>query len=320
MNFKVLVTPLANPAGKEYLLEKGYEVKIASGVKEEDVIKDLEDCDAALITVADYSARALEQAKKLKVIARHGVGLTCIDVEKATELGIWVSITALANANTVAEHTIYFILSLARRATYIENAFKNGDFEIRYNEFGMDLEGKTLGLVGIGRIGNLVAKKAAGLGMKIIGYDPFIDKDKVIDDMEFVDSMDDIFKNADFVSLHLPGSDKTKGMINMNYFKMMKPTAYIINCSRGININEKELIQALQNKVIAGAALDVFEQEPPEKDNPLFSLDNVILTPHNAGISSESSVRMAVHAAMEIDRVLKGDKPQWPVNNPKLLT
>lgn len=318
MSFKVLVTPLANQAGRDYLTERGYEIKIASGTTEDDIIKDIQDCDAALITTADYSDRVLEKAKKLKVVARHGVGLTCIDVEKATELGIWVTITALANANTVAEHTIYFILSLARRGSYIEKAFKNGDFDIRYNIFGMDLEGKTLGLVGIGRIGNLVAKKASALGMKVIGYDPYVNKEKKIDEMTLVDCIDDIFKSADFISLHLPGSNETKGMINMEYFNKMKPTAYLINCSRGINVNEKDLIKALQNNIIAGAALDVFEQEPPEKDNPLFSLDNVILTPHNAGISSESSVRMAVHAAMEIDRVLTGNKPQWPVNDPKL--
>ncbi|MGE4284365.1 MAG: hydroxyacid dehydrogenase [Clostridia bacterium] len=319
MGFKVLVSQNVSQVGIDYLLKRGYEIKMASGDTEEQIIKDVGDCDAVLLRIAPYSAKVLKTAKRLKVIARHGVGFDCIDISAAEELGIWVCIAPLSNANTVAEHTIGFILALARRITLIDKAFRNGDFEIRNRLKGMDLEGKTLGLVGVGRIGTLVAKKAAlGLGMKVIGYDPYITKDKMLSEIELVDNIETIFKNADFVSLHLPANTETNHIIGKKYFEMMKSSAFLVNCSRGEVINEVELIQALKNKVIAGAALDVLEQEPPEKDNPLFELDNVIVSPHNAGVSEESSIRMALHPAMEIDKVLSGNRPQWPVNNPKL--
>ncbi|WHH57625.1 hydroxyacid dehydrogenase [Petroclostridium sp. X23] len=319
MAYKVLIPQDITEAGKEYLREKGYEIKMGSGITVEAIKQDVVDCDAILARTAPFPAEVLEAGKNLKVIGRHGIGVDNIDVARAEELGIWVTNAPLSNANSVAEHTITLILASARNLAYIDKVFRNGDFEIRNRLKGMDLDGKTLGLVGLGRIGTMVAKKAAlGLGMKVIGYDPYITKDKVAPEIEFVDNMETIFKNADFVSLHMPATKETKGSIGKKYFEMMKSSAFLINCARGEVVDELELIQALKDKAIAGAALDVFEQEPPEKDNALFALDNVIVTPHNAALTQESMDRMGLHAATGIDEVLSGKKPSWPVNNPKL--
>ncbi|MGE4284797.1 MAG: hydroxyacid dehydrogenase [Clostridia bacterium] len=319
MAFKVLIPQDITEAGKEYLREKGYEIKMGSGITVDAIKQDVVDCDAILARTAPFTAEVLEAGKKLKVIGRHGIGVDNIDVARAEELGIWVANAPTSNANSVAEHTLTLMLALARNLAYIDKEFRNGDFEIRNRLKGMDLDGKTLGLIGLGRIGTMVAKKAAlGLGMKVIGYDPYLTKDKVAPEIEFVDNMEAVFKGADFISLHIPATKETRGSIGKKYFEMMKPTAFLVNCARGEVVNEPELIEALKQKTIAGAGLDVFSQEPPEKDNPLLKMNNVIATPHNAALTQESMDRMGLHAAIGIDEVLSGKKPSWPVNNPKL--
>jgi len=319
MAFKVLIPQDVSQVGKDYLLERGYEIKMGTGITVEQIAKDVEDCDAILARTAPFPAEVLKAGKKLKVVARHGVGVDNIDLKTAEELGIWVTNAPLSNANSVAEHTIGFIIACARNMVRCDKEFRAGNFEIRNQLNGYDLEGKTLGLIGVGRIGTMVAKKAAlGLDMKVIGYDPYVTQDKVIPQIELINDWDYIFKNADFISLHMPANEKTKGIVGMKEFEMMKPTAYFINCARGEIVNEPDLIEALKNKKIAGAALDVFSSEPLPMDSPLFKLDNLIMTPHNAALTKEATMRMALHAAIGIDEVLSGKKPSWPVNNPKI--
>jgi D-3-phosphoglycerate dehydrogenase len=153
--------------------------------------------------------------------------------------------------------------------------------------------------------------------MSVIVYDPYIAKDNVPPEITLADSWEVLFQTADFVTLHLPATPETKGIIGKDEFEMMKPMAYLINTSRGDIVNEAELVKALQENLIAGAGIDVYAQEPPSTDNPLFQLDNVILTPHNAALTKECAIRTAIHAAMGIDAVLSGRKPKWPVNDPK---
>lgn len=317
MAFKVLIPQDICKEGKDYLLERGYEIKMGSGTTVEAIAKDVADCDAILARTAPFPAEVIKAGKKLKVIARHGVGVDNIDCKFAEEQGIWVTNAPLSNANSVAEHTIGFVIACARNMIRCDREFRNGNFEIRNQLNGWDLEGKTLGLLGTGRIGTMVAKKAThGLDMKVIGFDPFVTQDKVASEITLVD-WDYLFKNADFISVHMPATEKTKNIIGKKEFEMMKPTAYFINCARGEVVNEPALIEALKAKKFAGAALDVFEKEPPEKDNPLFSLDNAILSPHNAALTKEATMRMAVHAAIGIDEVLTGKKPSWPMNKVK---
>ncbi|MGE4283077.1 MAG: hydroxyacid dehydrogenase [Clostridia bacterium] len=318
MALKVLIPQDVAKEGKDYLLQHGYEIKMGSNISVEQLIKDVEDCDAVLVRTAPMTEEVLRAGKKLKIVARHGVGYDNVDVKVAQELGIWATNAPLSNANSVAEHTIGLIIAAARNIFRCGIEFRNGNFEIRNQLNGCDLEGKILGVIGVGKIGSLVAKKATlGLGMKVIGYDPYITSAQIDPNIKLINDWEQVFKNADFISLHMPATEKTKGIVGKKEFKMMKPTAYFINCARGEVVNEHDLIEALKAKEIAGAALDVYEQEPPEKDNPLFAFDNVTLTPHNASLTKESAIRMALHAAMEIHEVLSGNRPKWPVNNPK---
>lgn len=314
MGFKVLIPPNIAEDGKNYLINCGYEIKIGTGTTVEALKEEIEDCDAILARTAPYTAEVLKAGKKLKVISRHGVGVDSIDLEAAKELGIWVTNAPLSNAITVAEHAIGFIIALARNMVMCDKTFRDGDFDIRHKLVGIDLEGKTLGIIGLGRIGTMVARKAIfGLDMKVVGYDPYLTEDKVMPEIELTRDWEYLFKNSDFISLHLPVTAESKKIVSNKEFGMMKPTAYIINCARGDVLDEAALIEALQQKKIAGAALDVFEQEPPSKINKLLQFDNVIVTPHNAGITKESNSRMSLHAAMGIDEVLSGRKPSWPV-------
>jgi D-3-phosphoglycerate dehydrogenase len=274
----------------------------------------VEDCDGILARVAPYTAEVLRAGKELKVIARYGVGVDCVDLKVAKELGIWVTNAPLSNAITVAEHTMGLVIACAKNIVKCDVEFRHGDFDIRNKLIGMDLNGKTLGIIGLGRIGSRVAKQAIqGFDMKVIGYDPYISKDQVMPEIEFTQDREYLFKNSDIVTLHLPATEESKKGVGKKEFEMMKASAYLINCSRGEVVDEEALYEALRQKKIAGAGLDVFEQEPPAKDNKLFELENVIVSPHNAGVSRESSARMSLHAAQGIDEVLSGKKPTWPV-------
>jgi D-3-phosphoglycerate dehydrogenase len=321
MPYTVLIPQPIAEEGKDYLRERGYAIKIGTGSTVDTMKEDVKGCDAILMRTAKLPAEVLRAEKRLKVIGRHGVGVDNIDLEAATELGIYVTNAPESNANTVAEHAVGLIIACAKNIPFFNRETRTGNFGIRDQVRGMDLEDKTVGIVGFGAIGSLVAKKAAyGFEMNVIVYDPYIDKEKLPPEISLTDSWEVLFQTADFVTLHLPSTPKTKGLICSPEFEMMKPTAYLINTSRGDILNETDLIIALQERLIAGAGLDVFTQEPPPKDNPLFQLDNVILTPHNAALTKECAIRTALHAAMGIDAVLSGRKPQWPVNEPKLVS
>ncbi len=316
-SFKVLIPQNVAEEGKAYLREKGHEIKMGSGTTVEAMKSDVQECHAILARTARIPAEVLEVGRNLKVIARHGVGVDNIDVQCATKLGIIVTNTPEANAATVAEHTIGFILALARNLVLCDRALREGDFEIRDRVKGSDVDGKVLGILGLGRIGRWVARKAYyGLSMRIIGYDPFLSREDFPPEVESVNDMDVVLREADFISLHVPSLSDTKGLIGSRELKLMKPTAFLLNLSRGDIVDERELVAALRTGEIAGAGIDVYAEEPPRKNHPLFALDNVLVSPHNAALTSECMVRMALQAAQGIHEVLVGKKPTWPVNNP----
>ena len=317
MAYQVLIPQDVAQPGKDYLRERGHEIKMGSGITTEAIATDVVDCDAILARTAPFPAKVLEAGKKLKVISRHGVGYDNIDVARATELGIWVTFAPESNANTVAEHTIGCILTLARNFIQQDRETRAGNWGIRDKLLGTDLAGKVLGIVGLGKIGRRVAQKAShGLDMKVVAYDPFLKQEQMAEFATPVMSMDDVFSVADFVTLHIPGGASTRGVVGKKMFALMKKTAIFINASRGDVVAEADLIEALRNGAIAGAAIDVYEKEPPQKDNPLMSMSNVLLTPHNASQTRECMIRMALHAAQGIDEVLSGKRPTWPVNDP----
>jgi D-3-phosphoglycerate dehydrogenase len=317
MAYQVLIPQDVAQPGKDYLRERGHEIKMGSGITAEAIATDVVDCDAILARTAPFPAKVLEAGKKLKVISRHGVGYDNIDVARATELGIWVTFAPESNANTVAEHTVACVVALARNFIQFDRETRAGNWVIRDKLLGTDLAGKVLGIVGLGKIGRRVAQKAShGLDMKVVAYDPFLRQEQIAEFATPMMSMDDVFSVADFVTLHIPGGASTRGVVGKKMFALMKKTAFFINASRGDVVAEADLIEALRNGAIAGAAIDVYEKEPLQKDNPLMSMSNVLLTPHNASQTWECMIRMALHAAQGIDEVLSGKRPTWPVNDP----
>ncbi|WFA08072.1 hydroxyacid dehydrogenase [Tissierella sp. Yu-01] len=315
MSFKVLIPQDITDAGKDYLVKRGYEVIIGTDSSVETICKEVVDCDAILARTALYPKKVMEAGKKLKVISRYGAGTDNIDINSATELGIQITNAPVANCNSVAEHTIALILACASNIAYMDNQVRKGNWEERNRTKSIEVENKVLGLIGLGRIGRSVASKAYnGLGMKVIGYDPYISSDNRIENIEIVDDINEVYKKADFISLHIPATAETKGTVNGEAFRIMKNTAYLINCARGEIVNEDDLYDALTSNQIKGAAIDVMCQEPPVSNHPLFELNNLIFSPHNGALTVEAMDRMGIHAAMGIDEVLTGLKPTWPVN------
>lgn len=301
--------------GKNYLLERGYKLKIAKDVKKETLLKDVQECDAILTrSNATIDADVLDAGKNLKIVSKYGVGLNNIDVDHATSLGVQVTNTPEANANVVAEHVLAMMLTLSKKIMLMDRETRLGNFDIRSEVYSDDLDGKILGVVGLGRIGQLVSHKAFhGFDMKVVGYDPYLKGE--LSNIQILDSLEQLLRESDFISLHLPLLPTTKHIISTEQFNMMKDSAYLINASRGGTVDEAALAEAIRANKIAGAGIDVFEDEPPTNDNELFTLDKVILTPHSAALSKDGSLRMAVHAAIQVDQVLSGKKPSWPVNN-----
>ena len=312
---KVFVPQQIAEEGKAFLHGRSYEIVMGSGISEADLIRDGGDCEAILGRTAKITARVLEACPRLRVVARHGVGFENVDVEKAAELGIWVTNTPEALTSTVAEHAIGLLLAVSKHIVWGDRETRRGNYSARDRMQGLDLAGKTLGLVGLGRIGSAVAKRAsAGLEMKVMAYDPFAKN--VPEGISLVGTLDELLGAVDFISLHLPLTPQTRGIIGKSAFDRMKKGAYIINTARGEIIDEDAMILALRSGTLAGAALDVLRSEPPDADNPLLDMDNVVLTPHNAALTRECLIRLATHAARSVDEVLSGKTPSWPVNTP----
>ena len=315
MAYKVAIPQDITQAGKDFLIGKGYEVVVGSGETDTGALRaQIADADALLARLAKYPAEVLSAGTRLKVIGRHGVGVDNIDLEYCRKNNIAVTYTPNANALSVAEHTIASMLAAALHFSRFDRAVRSGNWTVRTRYNGMDLEGKTLGLVGLGRIGFQVAVKAmAAFNMKVVGYDPFLPEEKFPQGVSKASAPEEVFRQGDFVSLHTPCTPETKNMVNAAMLSLMKPGAYLINCARGELVVEEDLYQALKSGVIGGAALDVLQSEPPSPDNPLLSLDNILFTPHTGSMTQESLDRMGLHAAMGIHDILSGGTPEWPI-------
>ncbi len=312
---KVLIPLDITQAGKDYLTEHGYDYVVGSSTDEEVVAKEIADCDALLIRTSKVTRKIMESAPNLKVIGRHGVGVDNIDLEAATDLGIQVTNGPTSNADSVAEHTVALLLACGHHILQMNHYARNGQWEMRDAVKLNQASGKTLGLVGYGRIGQAVAKKCAlGLDMKVLAYSPSIATKQLPDYISPVTSLESILQQADYISLHLPANDKTRHSIGKDAFSMMKNTAFLLNTARGDIVNEDDLYQALQSGEIAGVGLDVLETEPPEGNHPLFSLENVVISPHYGALSHGAFDNMGLHAAQGIHEVLSGQNPTWPVN------
>ncbi|MGB9789483.1 MAG: hydroxyacid dehydrogenase [Thermotoga caldifontis] len=312
---KVMIVQPIHENGVKMLLNAGFEVIHASSPEPSVVAKEIVDCDGVIVRTAPFTAEIIRSAPKLRVIARHGVGVDNIDVEEASRHGIYVVNTPNANALSVAEATVAFILALAKKLKEMDVATRRGEFKIRDLFSTMDIDGKVLGIIGLGRIGSLVAKKCqAAFSMKVLAFDPYIDPARAFElGVELV-SLERLLKESDFVTIHVPLTPETKAMIGEAQLRLMKPTAYIINMARGPIWDELAVLKAVEEGWIAGAATDVFVEEPPKPDHPFFKCEKILLTPHNAALTKECVIRMAEGAAQGVIEVLTGKGPSFPVN------
>jgi len=318
---KVLLSQEIHKDAISFLKEKGFEIFTAPSPEDEVVRKYVADIDAIIVRTATKLSRdTIFAARQLKVIARTGAGVDNVDVAAAIEKNIPVCNTPEANIDSVAEHTVVFILALSKYLFKMDAAVRSNNFAIRNSYLPMDLEGKNLGLVGFGKIGRKVAGICSScFGMKIRFFDPYLDND-IQDNFPFerVDTICKLFTISDFVSIHIPFTKENYHMIGSEYLKKMKAGSFLINTSRGGIIDEAALAKSLGSGIISGAALDVFEDEPPKPDNPLLKAENIILTPHSAALTKESSRRMAIHAAQGVADVLEGKTPKWVFNRDKI--
>jgi len=278
---------------------------------EDEVIEAAKDADGILNQYAPITRRVMESLKRCKVIARYGVGVDNIDVEAATEQGIIIANVPDYCIDEVSTHTMALILACARGITLLDRKIREKKWDFTLAKPLFRTQGKVLGLFGLGRIAKMVAQKASRFGFKIIAYDPYISK--VDEDIKLVE-FSKLLSDSDFVSLHAPLTQETRHSFGESELKAMKKTAYLINTSRGPLLNEKALYQALREKWIAGAALDVMEKEPPEWENPLLKLNNLIVTPHISFYSEESYVELKTKIAKVVLAVLKGELPSAIVN------
>ena len=279
----------------------------------------LPESDAVVLRIQSIREEDFEIAHRLRVVAKHGVGLDNIDCAAATRRGLPVVYTPGSNTNAVAEHTLALLLGSAKHLAAADLATRQGEFRRRGDFNGVEIAGKTLGIIGLGRIGSRVALKAAGgLGMDVLAYDPLLDKTAYSGPARFVDSLKELMTRADFLTLHVPLTDETRGMISADSLQWVQPSCRLINTSRGAVIDEAALVAALENKRLAGAALDVFEQEPLAADHPLCSVRNMLLSPHMAALTAEAFKHTSIQVAKGVLAVLRGES--WPdIANPEVF-
>ncbi len=311
MGKKVAIPVFLSQEGKDYLNKRGMEVVELPDMKAETIAHQAADVDGIVEMVDPFPHEMADKLPNLKIIARHGVGYDNLDQDYFGKRGIWVTITPNANASTVAETTLAAIFDLSKNYTQNINLLKNNDWAGAVARKGVDLAGKTLGIMGFGRIGRMVAKKASALDMRIISYTPHPDESA---NVEFV-SRDELITESDFISLHMPVTPADKYGFGQREFAIMKKSAYLINFGRAALVDEDAERTALNSGQIAGAAVDVYDQEPLPTDDAWRTTKNVLLTPHIASNTKECMARMAVDAASECVRVLDGKKPLWPVNS-----
>lgn len=318
---KVLITDKINEIAKNILLKgENIEVDVLPTMNEDDLSKKITEYDALMIrSETKVTKKILEAGKNLKIVGRAGVGVDNVDVEMATQKGVIVVNSPDGNTTAAAEHTIALMLSMARNIPSAAESTKHGLWE-RSKFTGTEVFGKTLGIIGLGKIGSHVAKVALALGMKVIVCDPYTTKEAVeAIGAEYVSHLDDFWGKCDFITVHTPKTRETTHLINKNSLNRMKKGVKIINCARGGIIDETALKEALESGQVSSAAIDVYEAEPDIKSSPLLDVaDKVVLTPHLGASTSEAQLNVAIDVANQIKEVLSGGSATSAVNIPSL--
>ena len=321
MSYQVAVAdsvfPNLDPA-REVLSRVGARLELASEPTSEAILRLARDADAILVTYAKITGDMVRQLTKCRVISRFGIGVDNVDIPEATKKGIVVTKVPDYCIDEVSDHTMALLLAVVRKIPFINAQVHAGTWKMPNVVPIHRLRGSVLGLVGFGRIPQLVVPKAKAFGMKVIAFDPYVARDVFaragVDGVDFPT----LVTTSDYVSIHSPLVPETRNLFNADAFRQMKRTAYLVNTARGPIVDEAALAAALAAGEIAGAALDVMVQEPPPAGSPLFGRDNVIVTPHTSFYSEESLVELQTKAAQEVVAVLTGRPPRNPVN-PEVL-
>ena len=300
---KVLIIKNIHNSGVQLLKgRKDFSYEVVENLEINFLKNKLKDCDAVSLRTFQFNKELIEAAKKLKIISRHGVGYDNVDIEAVKQKNITLAITAKANADSVAEHVFFMMLSISRGVSIYDECVRGGNFSKRSDlQLTKELWNKNILIAGFGRTGRNLIKKCIGFDMNIFVFDPYVHK-KIIDDLggKKINDFAKVIKEMDYVSLHMPSTNETKNLIDLRILSTMKKSAIIINTSRGGIINEKDLNDALNRNMILGAGLDVFTKEPPEADNPLLENKKVFLSPHAATFTEECRERMGINTIQNI--------------------
>jgi D-3-phosphoglycerate dehydrogenase / 2-oxoglutarate reductase len=304
-------------AAREVVAQAGADLLLAKAPTPEAILEAARDADAILTTYAKVTTGIVQQLTRCRIISRFGIGVDNVDIATATAKGIVVTKVPDYCIDEVSDHAMALLLALVRKIPFSNTRVQAGQWAMPAVIPIHRLRGRVLGLVGFGRIPQLVAPKAQAFGIRVISYDPFVPRNVIaaagVEPVEF----DHLVRTSDYISLHCPLTPETNHLFNAQVFHKMKPGAYLVNTGRGPLVDEAALAQALDQGQLAGAALDVVEKEPPT-DSPVLGKDNVILTPHTAFYSEESLAELQTKAAQEVVRVLRGEAPRNPVN-PEVL-
>lgn len=312
---QIVITDCDHPSievEKGILEYAGYSVMLEKCQSEEDVMERCQDASGIINQYAPLTRKVLSRLPSCKVIVRYGVGVDNVDIKAAEEFGITVCNVPDYGVEEVSDHALALLFTLTRKIELLSRRVKQNQWDVQISRPITRLKNLTLGIVGLGRIGTALGNKACGLGWNVIAYDRM---DRIMDGVNMV-SFDELVATSDMISIHTPLEADTYHLFNELVFKRMKKTSVIVNTARGPIIDERALVQALTNGEISGAGIDVLEQEPPMADHPLFSFDNVTLTPHAAWYSEQASHDLKQKAAEEVVRVLSGFEPKNPVNKP----
>ena len=314
---KILIADPIHEDGIQIFKDEGFEVQVKTGLPPEELRQAIKGVHGLVIRSSTKVDQALlEAADELKVVGRAGTGLDNVDIDACTQKGVVVMNTPGQNSNAAAELALGHIFALSRHIARGHQALKQGKWEKKKLR-GREVKGKTLGIVGMGNIGSILAELGRGVKMRVIGYDPYLDDEQVRQRGAEPVSFDELIAQADYISIHVPKTKETTGLFNAETIAKMKDGAYLINCARGGIVDEQALCDALEAGKLGGAALDVFEQEPLPADARILYPDSVTCTPHLGASTYEAQVNVAVAVARQMSAYLKGGEPKFAVNAPR---
>ena len=299
---KVLMVQGLHEEGQKLLLQRDdIEPITIMSANEDEILEAAKEVHGITVRTANITRKIIENSKNLQVISRHGVGYDSIDVDALNDCGIPLAIAAHSNMISVAEHAMFMLLALSKNVFYYDQFARKADWTTRWDIRAWDVAEKNLLVIGFGRIGSRLVKRALAFDMKVFVYDPYVNELEIKKSgANHVNNYLDILHEMDAVSLHCPKNDETTNMFSENEFKIMKESSFLINCARGGIINEVALLDALKSNKIRAAGLDVYDDEPSTSSNPLFSLDNILLSPHIAGVTQEATIRMSKQAVQNV--------------------